>query len=166
MNQHIETLNKVCGGWTESQPGGMLCNPCKSGGIIDAEAELEGNNAGALYRKLTGLHGLGASGCESLSDTDSASCSGDSDVFYDALESDGDSTTGDSASDSDCGSDCGSGSDSAEEGPRPSDPTAPLTKEERRAQRKQEKAAVKEANRERRRAKALRGSRNRRRVPK
>lgn len=33
----IETLNKVCAGWTESRPGGLACNPSKAGGIIDSE---------------------------------------------------------------------------------------------------------------------------------
>lgn len=36
-NQTIEALNTICPGWTEAQPGGMLCNPNAGGGIIDAE---------------------------------------------------------------------------------------------------------------------------------
>ena len=36
-NTATETLNAICEGWTEAQPGGLLCNPNAGGGIIDAE---------------------------------------------------------------------------------------------------------------------------------
>ena len=37
MNATIEALNTICKGWTESQAGGLLCNPSPAGGIIDSE---------------------------------------------------------------------------------------------------------------------------------
>ena len=33
---HIELLNKICEGWTQSREGGLLCNPAIGGGIIDS----------------------------------------------------------------------------------------------------------------------------------
>lgn len=36
-NQVINALNTICNGWTESRPGGLLCNPNIGGGIIDSE---------------------------------------------------------------------------------------------------------------------------------
>lgn len=32
----INTLNTICKGWTQSRPGGLLCNPNPGGGIIDS----------------------------------------------------------------------------------------------------------------------------------
>lgn len=32
---NLEALKKINSGWSESRPGGLLCNPDISGGIID-----------------------------------------------------------------------------------------------------------------------------------
>jgi hypothetical protein len=37
MSEAIERLNKILDGWTESRPGGLICNPREGGAIIDSE---------------------------------------------------------------------------------------------------------------------------------
>lgn len=32
----VEVLNTIVTGWSESRPGGLLCNPAPEGGIIDS----------------------------------------------------------------------------------------------------------------------------------
>lgn len=36
-SQTVTALNAICPGWSESRPGGLLCNPHAGGGIIDSE---------------------------------------------------------------------------------------------------------------------------------
>lgn len=37
MKNTLDALNEVCAGWSESRPGGLVCNPGIAGGIIDSE---------------------------------------------------------------------------------------------------------------------------------